>query len=78
MFITVLTVVYGCLLLAGAWMVARKRKIGFAVSNVGCLLQLLHVILMPSLIGLLILSLGFGYINTTALMSETWKDEKWL
>jgi hypothetical protein len=70
--------VYGCLLLAGAWMVARKRKIGFAVSNVGCLLQLLHVILMPSLIGLLILSLGFGYINTTALMSETWKDEKWL
>ena len=78
MFTLILTVIYSCLLLAGAWLVARKKKAGFVVSTVGCLLQVLHVVLSPSLIGLLILALGFGFINVTALMSETWKDEPWV
>lgn len=78
MFTLILTVAYSCLILAGAWLVARKKKVGFAVSIVGCVLQLLHVILSPALIGLLIMTVGFGYININALMSKTWKDEPWM
>ena len=78
MFITILTIVYGCLVLAGAFMVARKQKAGFVISSVGCVLQAAHILFDPTLIGLLIMSLGFLGININALKSKAWRDESWL
>jgi len=76
--ITALTIIYGILLLSGAAMVAMKKKSGFVVSNLGCLLQIVHVVIDPTVIGLLPMSPGFMTINTLALRARAWKDEKWL
>ena len=76
--ITALTICYAVLLLVGAAMIAMKKKSGFMVSNLGCILQIIHVIIDPAVIGLLVLALGFTAINTIALRSKAWRDEEWI
>jgi len=78
MFISYLVIIYSILILLGAGLVSRKKKIGFIISTIGCLLQLLHVILVPALIGMLIMTIGFTCISIIALMSRTWRDESWM
>jgi len=78
MFVTILTIIYGCLVLTGAFMVAKKQKAGFVISSMGCVLQATHVLFDPTLIGVLIMSIGFLCININVLKSKAWKDEKWL
>lgn len=77
MFILALTIIYSILIASGQWLIAKKKKSGFIVSSVGCLLQLLHVFLNPMVFGLAILAGVFLAINAMALRSLEWHNEDW-
>ena len=77
MFILMLTIIYAVLCCSGAWLIAKKKKSGFVISSVGCLLQLIHVLLDPTVFGLAILAGVYIAINVMALRSFEWSDEDW-
>ena len=77
MFILILTIIYALFCCGGAWLIAKKKKSGFVISSIGCTLQLLHVILDPTVFGLAILAGIYIAINVMALRSVEWHDEDW-
>ena len=66
---------YSLYALTAKILIIRKKKVGFLVGITASLLQVLHVCINFTMVGILIMAFGFMAINIYGLTH--WKDEVW-